>query len=219
DADGAAGPDLGAEPLRQKADQGVGFPTARAVLHAGVHVLDVLPEDHDVETLRLTHRARNALEVAHRADAGIQVEQLAQGHVEGPDPAAHRGRERALDGDAVRPDAVERGVGQPASRLLEGLFTGEHFQPLDATLAAGGLVDRRVEHAARRAPDVGSRAVSLDERNDGVVRHHPASIPEVDPLAHRTTLLEGISGVCQRYGGWSLPAPAGVAPGETTPVH
>src|SRR5205823_8153377 len=45
-----------------------------------------------------------------------------------------------------------------------------------------------VEHPARRAPDVGSRPVSLDEWNDGVVRYHPASVPEVDPLAHLPTL-------------------------------
>src|SRR5881275_31990 len=43
-------------------------------------------------------------------------------------------------------------------------------------------------HSARRAPDVGSRAVSLDEWNDGVVRHHPTPVPEIDALAHLPTL-------------------------------
>src|SRR6266850_2374668 len=57
DADGAPGADLGAEPLGEEPDHRIGFGAAGPVLDPGVHVLDVLAEDHHVEFLRLAHRA------------------------------------------------------------------------------------------------------------------------------------------------------------------
>src|SRR6266581_1089955 len=78
----------------------------------------------------LPHRARHPGEVAHRADAGVQIEQLAQAHVERADAAPHRGRERPFDSDAVAADRVERRLGQPVARLLERLLPRKHLQPL-----------------------------------------------------------------------------------------
>src|SRR2546422_10503854 len=147
------------------------------------HVFGVLAIDHDVELLGLPHRARDAGEIAHRADAGVQVEQLAQGDVERADPATHWGRERPLDGDAVAADGFEGLLRQPVPRLLERLLPREHFQPFDPALPAGHLCEHGVEHALRSAPNVGARAVALDIRDHRPVGHHPAAVPEVDAIA------------------------------------
>src|SRR2546425_1421388 len=122
DADRAPGADLGREPLAEKSDDGIGLWAAGPVLDPGVHILDVLAENDHVELLRLAHRAGHALEVAHRPDAGVQVEQLAQGDVEGSDPASDGRGERALDRHAVRPNGVQGGIGKPAPDLLEGFL-------------------------------------------------------------------------------------------------
>ena len=74
---------------------------ALLVFDAGVDVFRVLAEDDHVGLLRLFQRRRHAGEVAHRAQADVQVELLAQGDVERTDAAADRGRQRTLDRDDV----------------------------------------------------------------------------------------------------------------------
>jgi len=48
------------------------------VLHAGIDILRVLPEDHDVNILRVFQRARHAWVPSNRTDAGVKVKILAQ---------------------------------------------------------------------------------------------------------------------------------------------
>src|SRR5262249_25574026 len=60
-------------------------------------------------------------------------------------------------------------IGQPVIELLEGLLAGVDLAPRDLPLAAVGLGDRRVENANARAPDVSTRTITLDERDDRVI--------------------------------------------------
>ena len=145
--------------------------SARALLEldARVDVLGVLAEDDDVQLLGVLHRAGHALVILHRPHAGVEVEHLAQGHVERADAAADRRGQRSLDGDAQIARRGHRVVGQPGAELAKGLFAGEDLKPADGALAAVGLFDRGVEDPLRGLPDVAPRAVALDERNDGMV--------------------------------------------------
>ena len=135
-------------------------------LDAGVDVLGVLAEDHDVHPLGVRHRRRRAGEVAHRPHAGVQIEHLPQRDVQAADAAADRRRQRSLDGDLVGPDRLERVVRQPLAVLVLRLLAGGHLEPRDPLLAAERLLHRGVEHAHAGAPDVGAGAVAFDERND-----------------------------------------------------
>ena len=147
----------------------------RGPLDAGVDVLGVLAEDHDVHPLRVRDRRRRAREVPDRADAGVQVQHLPQRDVEAADAAADRRRQRPLDGDLVRANRLERVVRQPLAVLLLGLLAGRHLEPGDLLLAAERLLHGRVEHADAGAPDVGPRAVSFNKRNNGIVRNDEPS--------------------------------------------
>ena len=139
-------------------------------LDAGVDVLGVLAEDDHVHQLGTLDRRRRALEVAHRAHARVEVEHLAQRHVQAADAAAHRRRQRALDGDLVVLDRLDGVVRQPLAVLRLGLLAGRHLEPDDLALAAvGALGDRGVEHAHAGPPDVGTGAVTFDEGHDGLV--------------------------------------------------
>src|SRR5438094_6467614 len=140
----------------------------RRPLDAGVDVLGVLAEDHHVDLLGALHRARYAGEVAHRTEADVEVEDLAEGHVERADAAADRRGERPLDADHELLEGVDRVLGEPVLEAVEGLLAGEDLHPGDAALAAVGLLDRGVEDGLAGAPDVGAGAIALDEGNDGV---------------------------------------------------
>src|SRR6266704_1203438 len=197
DADRAPGADLGREPIAEKSDDGIGLWAAGPVLDPGVHILDVLAENDHVELLRLAHRAGHALEVAHRPDAGVQVEQLAQGDVEGSDPPSDGGGQGALDRHAVCPDGVQGGIGKPVPDLLEGFLSRQHLEPIDLALPAGHFLDSGVEYAPGGTPDVGPGAVAFDEGDDGVARDHPTTVAVFDALAHGQAVYTARPGLRQ----------------------
>ena len=151
-------------------------------LDAGVHVFGVLAEDHDVELLGMLHRAGHALVVLHRAHAGVEVENLAQRHVERADAAADGRGERSLDGDAQVARSRYGVVGQPVVELAVGLLAGEDLKPADRALAAVGLFDRGVEDALRGLPDVAAGAVAFNEGNDGIVGNFELPVAVLDRL-------------------------------------
>jgi hypothetical protein len=115
------------------------------------------------------HRRRHALEPAHRTQAGIEIELLAEGDVEGPDPATHGRGERSLDGDQVGANGGQGVFGEPVIDCVLGFLPGQHFDPGDLFLAAVGPGDGRVEDPLGGTPDVGAGPVALDERNDRIV--------------------------------------------------
>ena len=159
------------------------FGRAFAELDTGVDVFGVLAEDDDVQLLRVLHRAGHAGVVLHRADALVEVHQLAQRHVQAADAAADRRRERSLDGDAEVHGGLDGVVGQPVLGLAIALFAGQHLVPLDLALAAVCLLDRCVEDPLRGLPDVAAGAVALDERDDRVVGDDVLAVRVLDRFA------------------------------------
>ena len=147
----------------------LGVLAALLELDARVHVLGVLAEDDDVHLLGLLHRAGHALVVLHRPHAGVEVEDLAQRHVQRTNAAADRRGQRSFDGDAQIARRGDRVVGQPAGELAEGFFAGKDLKPADGALAAVGLFDCGVEDSLRGLPDVAAGAVAFNKRNDGIV--------------------------------------------------
>ncbi len=174
DADAAAfrEADLGdTHLLAQEADQLGGFGAVGRPLDAGVNVLGVLAEDHHVGELRVTYRAGHALEPAHRTHAGVQVQLLAQGHVQRPDAAAHRGGQRALDAHGVFPQGLQGFFRHPGVRAvnLGGFFTGVDFHPGDATFGAVGFFYSGGNHFHHHRRDIDADAVPFNVRNNRVV--------------------------------------------------
>src|SRR5260370_21625119 len=65
-------------------------------------------------------------------------------------------------------------IGSPAS---------QHSEPGARTLAAIGLRDSSVEELLRRVPDIPACAVTLDEGDDGMVRHSVGTVGVLNGLA------------------------------------
>lgn len=120
------------------------------------------------------HGGRDAGKVADRAETHIKVELLSERDVEAPNPLSDRRRQRALDRDTVFADRFnglrwEEVGGTLGPEKLLGLLAGEDLFPSDLPLSPVGLLDRSLQDLFRRAPDVGSCAISLDERDDRFV--------------------------------------------------
>ena len=123
--------------------------------------------------MRFFHRAGHAGEVLHRPQADVQIQLLAQSHVQGADTATYRGGQRAFDRDHVIADRVQGFFGQPNVRTIHmGRFlTRKNLHPGNLALAAVGLGNRRVNHLDHHRRDIQPRTVTLDVRNDGLIRH------------------------------------------------
>ena len=156
---------------------------ARLELDAGVNVLGVFAENHHVDLLRRLDRGGHALEPAHGPQTHVQIQQLAQRHIERANAAADRRRERAFDGDQVVAAGRDGFIRQPAVVCLVRLLAGEHLHPVNLALAAIGFLYRRIEYPHAGAPDVAAGAVAFDEGNDGLVRHLQFAVGDRNFLA------------------------------------
>ena len=199
DAGGLGEADLrDAQLLLQEVDELLRLVGLGLVLDAGVDVLGVLAEDHHVGLVGLAHRRGHAVEVLHGPQADVEVELLTQGHVERADAAANRRGERALDGDDVFTQHVQRLVGQPHVGTIDlgGLLAGVDLHPVDLALAAIGLLHGGIHHLQHHRRDVEAGAIPLDVGHDGVVRHVEGEIlVDGDLLAligHLDVLVHGL---------------------------
>src|ERR1700739_1894913 len=128
----------------------------------------------------MADRGGNSFEIADWAFTGVKIENLAQRHVQRTNSTADRRGKRTLDGHAEVSDGFDGVIGQPFLVGVEGFFAGKDFIPGDFAFAAIGMFDRRVKNTARSFPDVAAGAVTLDERNDGVVRDLQLTATVVD---------------------------------------
>src|SRR2546430_519655 len=126
-----------------------------------------------------------SLEPAHGSQAHVEIQHLSQRHVERADAAADRSGQRSLDGDEIRPARLDGLVRQPGAEELVGLLSRVYLHPVNAPPAAVGLGHGGVHDAHAGAPDVGARAVTLDERNDRVLRDDQLAVADGDPGALR----------------------------------
>src|SRR4029453_6389579 len=76
-------------------------------LDSGVDVFRVLAEDDDVNKFRARDRRGYAFEIANGPDAGIEIEDLAQCHIERTDATPDWSRQRPLDGNREMLNRVE----------------------------------------------------------------------------------------------------------------
>src|SRR5690554_918902 len=157
-------------------DDLLGFVALGPPLDAGIDVFGIFAEDDHIAFLGLFDRARHALEPAHRAHACVQVKLLAKRDVQRAKPPADRRGQRALDGDQALANRVEGRLRKPLTGDLLGLLPGINLLPLNLALAAVGLLDRSVENPLGRRPDIRADSVSLNKRNDRIVRDHKLAI-------------------------------------------
>jgi hypothetical protein len=117
-------------------------------LEAGVDVLGVLPEDHHVDLLGVEHRGGHPGEPAHRAQADVEVENLAQRDVERAEATADRRGEWSLDADQVGAEGLDGLLGEPVAGLVERLLAGQDLLPLATVLPCLAAAASRTSLAA-----------------------------------------------------------------------
>ena len=171
------------EMFLQQFEKAAGFGLSLFEFGARVDVLGVLAKDHHVHGARVANRRGHAFEPAHRPQADIQVEHLADGHVERPDPAADGRCQRSLNGNQVFPEGLDGLVGQPGIESLLGRLARIGFHPHQLPLPSVGGRNRGVQYAFRGPPDIRAGAVSADEGNDGTVRHDKSGAVHGDLFA------------------------------------
>jgi hypothetical protein len=124
-------------------------PACRLPLDAGVDVLGVLAEDHHVGVSGMLDRARHAGEVAHRAQADVEIELWRRATLSErmPPPTG------VVSGPLMPTrylESVERGVRQPLAGGVVGLLARRDLVPVDLALRRRPSRRRRRRRAGRR---------------------------------------------------------------------
>ena len=120
--------------------------------------------------------------ILHGTHAGVEIEDLAQGDVEGADAASDGRGQRAFDGDAKFADGADGVVGQPVLKAGLGFLAGKDFVPGYGALPVVGLFDSGVEYADRGFPDITASAVAFNERDDWAIGNAVLAVAVFDPL-------------------------------------
>jgi len=164
---------LDAHLIPEEIDDFLHFRRSGVPFDSGVDVLGVLAEDDHIGLLGGFHRRGDAVEVAHRAQADVKIELLAQRDVERADAAADRGGQRSFDGDQVFADGVDGLAGQPQFFAVDpvGLFARVEFHPGDGAFVAVGFFDGAVPDPHGGGGDIRPDAVAFDEADDRPVRN------------------------------------------------
>ncbi len=110
------------------------------VLQAGVKVLGVLPEDHQVDMGVAVARLEPG-QHSHGADVGIQVEPLAQRDVDAQEAAGHRRRYRPLEADPGALQGFHDGHGKLVPGLLDDPSVQLDLFPIDGNARGGDGAD------------------------------------------------------------------------------
>ena len=169
----------------------LGFRSSGGVFDAGVNVFGVLAEDDHVHLLRSLNRAGHAGKILHRTQTHIQVEHLAQRHIQRADASTHRGRQRTLNAHQELTESLDGVVRQPVVEALEALLSGEDFHPGNLALATIGLGHGRIHHPHRGGPDIRAGTVTPDKGNNGLVGNVELAVLDADLAAVR----DGTGGV------------------------
>jgi len=172
DTQAAALEELRAHFLAQEAGQLLVLRRPGLVLDPRVDILGILAEDDHIHVLRLAHWPRHALVVFDRAHAGIQVEHLAQRHVQAAEPAANRSRQRPLDPHRELAQRVEGLCWQVVSTVeSRSLLARVNLHPGDLPPATIDLLYGGVPHPPRRGHDVAANPIALNESEDRAIRN------------------------------------------------
>src|SRR5207302_11440173 len=147
-----------------------GFWSSGGIFDSGVNIFRVFAEDNHVDLLGTLYGGGNAFEILHRPQTNIQIEQLPQRDIQGSNPAADRSSERPFNADQIFAKRPNRVIRKPGIKLVLGRLAGKNFKPRDFPLAAVSFLDRGIEHARARGPDVRPGSVAANERNHGVIR-------------------------------------------------
>jgi len=157
----------------QKGDELAGLGGPRGKFHTGVYVFGVFAENDHVDALGVFDGRFKPFKVTHRADAGVEVKALAQGHVEAADARAHGGAEGALHGKFCGAQGLHGFFRQGRAGFFHSLVACQQLCPLqiDAGVfgSKGSFNDR-----ARGLPDFGADAVAFDPVDSLV---HGISLP------------------------------------------
>ena len=117
----------------------------------------------------MLHGRRHSGVILHGTHAAVEIEDLAQGDVEGADAASDGRSQRTFDGDAKFADGADGVVGKPVLKASLGFLSGKNFVPGYGALTLVCLFDSGVEDADGGFPDIAARAVAFNERDDRVI--------------------------------------------------
>ena len=145
------------------------------VLEADVEALEVLAHQHEVDVVV----ASAGNERARRAHVGVELELLAQPHVDRPEAAADRRGERSLEREPRAPDAVE----QRRRQRIAASLRSPPCRP--AGCPSRTARPQRVEDLDDRGGDLGADAVAGNERG--------RDLPALSSHVHLPGMLRCIS--------------------------
>jgi hypothetical protein len=104
------------------------------------------------------------------SQADVQIEQLPQSNVQGPDAPSDGRCKRAFDSNQV---FLEGGHGVFGEPIVEAIFCGlpgEDLKPGDLARTLVRFLDSGVEYPFARSPNIRTCAIPTDERDYGIIR-------------------------------------------------
>ena len=148
----------------QEAIELFGFRCSGFPFDTRINIFRILTEYAHVYLLRFFHRRNYASIPTHGTQAHIQIECLAQRHVQRTDTAADRCSQRSLNTYLISAECFHRFFRQPGTRFIKCPLTCQHFFPSDAPAVSIGFLQGCIHHSLHGRSDLCPYSVTCNKR-------------------------------------------------------
>jgi hypothetical protein len=94
---------------------------------------------------------------------------LAKRNIKGTDTPAYRSRQGPLNTNQIVPENIERFIGQPVARFLEGFLSGHNFLPIDFSFSAIRLFHCGIKYELRGWPNIYTGTIAFNKGDRRII--------------------------------------------------
>ena len=162
--------------VAQKSIELFSFRSPLFPFYTGINIFCIFAENMHVYFLRFLYRRNHSTEPAYRTQTNIQIECLAQCHIQRTDAFAYRSSKRSLYTDKVFAKSIHCSFRKPFSGLLECLFSSQYFFPLDRTRIIISQFNSLVYYFLTYRSNFCSHSITFNIRNGHTVGYYQPTV-------------------------------------------
>ena len=129
-----------------------------------INIFRIFAENMHIHLLRFFYRGYHSAEPTYGAQTHIQIQRLAQSHIQGTDTTSYRSSQRTFYAHTIFLESLHRLIRQPGTCFVESTFTCQYFHPFYFMFIAIRLLHGCIHYGLHSRSNFHSHSVSCNIR-------------------------------------------------------